>query len=139
MRRKMHNAGKKGQRGQVSIEYFFLFVFLITIFVFFIYFSNEFKRTADISAALENNRAVAFSVAHTVNTVFTSANGAAAAVSVPFGYTISFQPRGIIATDQNNYSGSFSTMTSNVTINITSENATALTIVNQNGMVYING
>ncbi len=125
--------------GQMSIEYFLVFVFLIATFIFFLGFSNEFKRISDISSALETNRAVAFTVGHAVNVIFAAANGTTALISIPVGYNISFQPRGIFATDQNNNSGSFATMTSNVTVNISATNVSDLTVVNQNGRVFING
>jgi uncharacterized protein (UPF0333 family) len=126
-------------RGQVSMEYFFMFVFLIAVFIFFMAFSNEFQRISRLASTLETNRAVAFSLAHAANTVFTSVNGTRTAVTIPFGYNITFQPRGIIATDGSGFGGSFATMTSNVTVNITNATATELTVVNLDGKVFVNG
>jgi len=125
--------------GQVSMEYFFMFVFLIAVFIFFMAFSNEFQRVSTLAAALEANRAVAFSLAHAVNAVSASANGTKTSVAIPFGYNITFQPRGIAVTDTSGVGGSFATMTSNVTINITNATATELTVVNLDGKVFING
>jgi len=126
-------------RGQVSIEYFFLSMFLIAVFIFLMAFSNEFQRIFNTASAIEANRAVAFGVAHAVNTVFTAANGTKASITIPSGYNITFQPRGIVATGGIGIGGSSATMTSNVTVNITNATATELTVVNLDGKVFVNG
>ena len=130
--------GRKNEKGQVSVEFFLLFVILISILAIFIFISGEIQNTVSYITKYKQASLVAFKIS---SAIFSAVNNENLVVSqeIPFGFNISFQPAAVIATEKNtNISSSWPIPNVNVSYSI-AENSTLLNITFVNQTIYING
>jgi len=125
-------------RGQVSVEFFLLFAMILVVFILFLFFLNEMQLFTNYIMASSGSASVAFTIAHSINVVSLGAGGMSSVVDIPTGYTITMQPKAIVATDSQNRSGSAMLLPSNVTISIPT-NSSQVTISNLNGTITVIG
>ena len=124
-------------KGQVSVEFFLLFVIVISIFSIFMFVSIEMQRQVNYLSNYNNALLVAFKIGNAVNTVL--ANDIKIGVQIPVGYEVSVQPGAVVATDlASNVSASWPIAHVPIYLNI-SNTSTLLNISMQNYVVHING
>ncbi len=138
MKAKEMKAKEMKAKGQVSVEFFILFVVLITIFILFIGLTNQFGFITKQIIAKEKSNYIALNIARIVNAVFISGNGTSAVLSIPQNYTINYQARSIIVEDNIGNIKSAPVLINNINLSISS-GAQELTIQNINGKVFIGG
>ena len=125
-------------RGQMSVEFFFLFAMILVLFGLFFMFMNELEGYANYATDAGKSASVAFTIAHSINTVFLGADGLTANVDIPVGYTITVQPHSIIASDNQNRTGSSSVLATNISLSIPL-NSSHVVVRNLNGSISVTG
>ena len=124
--------------GIVSVEFFVLFMILISIFIFSIIVANGMQTTSSGMAARERASAAAGKIAAAANAVLLAGNGSNISVTIPTGYNISYSPRAVMAIDNESRGGSAALITDHVNISVSS-GAQVIAVWNFNGEVRISG
>jgi hypothetical protein len=123
---------------QGSVEFFLLFMIIITILAIFLFFSAEIQNTIGYLNKYKQSSLVASKIS---NAAFSAVNneGMVITLEIPFGYEISVQPGALLATEKSsNVSSSWPIPHVNVSKTI-SENATVLNVSFVNQTLYIIG
>lgn len=93
-------------KGQVTLEFFILFVFVIFIFIFIFGTAVQTNIILNKNIAQKKSDKIAFEIASAVNRVFINGNGSLTKITIPSNYSIYYYPRSIVVVDANNNSGS---------------------------------
>jgi uncharacterized protein (UPF0333 family) len=130
--------GMKRTKGQVSVEFFLLFVIIISILAILLFFSGEIQNIVLYITKYQQASSVAFKIASAANSAIET-EGLIVKQSIPLGFNISIQPAAILVSEINtNISASWPIPHVNVSSSI-SQNSTLLNITFINQTLYITG
>lgn len=127
----------KKTKGQVSVEFFLLFVIIISILAIILFFSGEIQNIVLYITKYQQASSVAFRIASAANSAIET-EGLIVKQSIPLGFNISIQPAAILVSDNTNISASWPIPHVNVSSSI-SQNSTLLNITFINQTLYITG
>ena len=130
--------GMKRTKGQVSVEFFLLFVIIISILAIILFFSGEIQNIVLYITKYQQASSVAFKIASAANSAIET-EGLMVKQNIPLGFSVSIQPAAILVSEINtNISASWPIPHVNVSSSI-SQNSTLLDITFINQTVYITG
>lgn len=128
----------KRTKGQASIEFFILFIVILSLLAVFLFFSTEIQNVVMYLTKYQQSSSVAFRVASAASAAVET-EGIQIRQNIPVGFSIMAQPAAIFVTEKNTNT-SASWPLPNVIVNCSvSENATSLNITFVNQTLYIIG